>query len=842
MPESLKEAIAEVTRLLAANGLDDNENRARRIVDALETVNARMGLKFTENLLANQLRSVNTGRGYINFINLLGLALYRQVQYELAIACFRFRIERNPRDKVAYNNMGLSYNRLGKSRQAAEAYGAGLAADPDYKQAGSNLLYLEHYIWGADPAKLATQHRDYGQRHYSATDNLMAGRLVDLNPERLLKIGLLSGDLRFHAVSRFVEGIFDCLDRNGFSLYIYHTYSGAEDTITASLRQYDLQWSRVHKLTPEQQAHRIQEDGIDILLDLAIYTQGGCPDVMALQVAPIQVNYLGYPDTSGIPAIQYRITDPVSDPEGSDEYYSEKLLRLPVPLWTYRPWPNVPALEPTPCESNGYLTFGSMNNHAKLQPEWLRIWAKVLSAVPHSVLLIKSRAMGSERIAEEVFRLFESRGISRRRIIARGFEKRPNDHFLTFQEIDICLDSLPYNGTTTTFDALWMGVPVVTLSGNIHVSRTSASILHGMGLDDLVATTPTEFVNICRQLADDTDRLQTMRRSLRRVMTETSLGDAEKFCRHLESMLRQIWRDFCANPSHGVIADNPRTNDAVDAAETAETPAEISIVVCAADGRNLEIHREHIADTIGVPWEYIGIDNSVMQFSLARAYNEGARLATAPLIVFVHDDVFFATPDWGKLLREKFREDPALGLLGVAGSSYFDCRHPYWVAAREPFIQGQIIHHFDSARLSRYSNLSVDAPVVALDGLMLATTADIWSRHPFDQDTFDGFHFYDLDFSLRVSETADVRVTPDILLKHLSGGNFGDEWAEYRNRFREKYAGKGPWSSKPGRPEPGSHRNKLHCHYPLKDFFQGDILNALLQLGSDHPKHPANRS
>lgn len=842
MPDSLKQAIANVAERLAAHDHGDNDSRARDIVDALQWINDRMGPDFAEDLLWNQLRAVDARRVQFNFINQLGLALYRAVLYELAITCFRYRVASNPRDKVAFNNMGLSYNRLGKSRQAAEAYHAALAADPDYRQAGSNLLYLEHYIWGAQPDRLAAMHRDYGERHYREAASLTAGRDIDPDPERPLRIGFLSGDLRFHAVSRFVEGIFDCLDRSQFSLFVYHTYGGAEDGITAGLRSYDLCWSRVHDLSPEQLADRILDDRIDVLLDLSVYTQGGRPDLLAQQVAPVQVNYLGYPDTSGIPAIRYRITDAVSDPEGSDTHYSETLVRLPVPLWTYRPWPNIPDPEPPPRLANGHVTFGSMNNHAKLQPEWLRVWAEVLKAVPDSVLLIKSRAMGSRRIATEVRDLFASCGVDRRRILARGFEQRPNDHFLTFQEIDICLDTLPYNGTTTTFDSLWMGVPVVTMAGDIHVSRTSASILSGMGLADLVAKDADGFVETCRRLADDSDRLVTLRRSLRRTMQETSLGDAARFCRHFGESLRDMWRAYCAGVPRPVGTAAPAAIGAARDADASQPPAEISVVVCAANRHNLDLHREHIADTIGVSWEYIGIDNGVLGHSLARAYNEGARLATGELLVFVHDDVFFATPDWGQRLIAKFREQPDLGLLGVAGSAYFDIRHPYWVAAREPFIQGRLIHHFDTPRLSRYSELDHDEPVVTLDGLLMVTTPAVAAQYPFDESTFDGFHFYDLDFSLRVSESHRVMVTPDLLVKHLSGGSFGDDWATYRDRFRDKFQGLGPWSTRPGSPAADSHRQRLTCHHPLDRYFQGEALAALLRLGEGHPKHPASHS
>lgn len=846
MKESVKNAIDVLTTSLGSKNHKNQSTRAEKVVDACALVQRRMGLDFTENLLLEQLGAVSASKEFIGFINILGLAFYRKVQYDLAIACFKFRISKNPDDKVAYNNLGLSYNRLGKSVEAATAYSNGLKIDRLYKQAGSNLLYLRHYIWGADPESISSDHKAYAETHYGSGRNYMVGREVDLDPGRLLHLGFLSGDLRFHAVSRFVEGIFSELDRRQFEIYVYHTYDRAEDSISEKLKSYQLTWRRVNKLSVDEITELIQSDRIDILLDLAVYTQGGLPDLIARQVAPLQINYLGYPDTSGIPAMHCRLTDYVSDPEGVDHLYSEKLIRLPAPMWNYTPWPNLPDPNPAPCLNNDHVTFGSMNNHAKLQPQWLKVWAKVLRQVPGSRLLLKSRAMNSDRIAEEVFSLFNEYGVSRDRVIARGFESRPNDHFLTFHDIDICLDSVPYNGTTTTFDSLWMGVPVATMTGSLHVSRTTASILTQMGMTDWIAGDPDQFIEICQRHASDKNKLNDLRGQLRQTMRRTTLGDPAAFCRLFEMALRELWKSFCedrpvtaksganqvlereALEQIGDLRDHPQPN--------------ISIVVCSSSPENLEIHKRHIAETIGVPWEYIGIDNSGMHYSLARAYNEGGGKAKSGIIVFVHDDVFFATKNWGKILLSKFEEVPEIGLIGVAGTAYFQSTHPFWVASKAPFIHGRVIHHTKQLRISRYSEQEWDQPVVAIDGLMMAVRRSVFEQNPFDQATFDGFHFYDMDFSLRVSETSNVIVTQDILVKHLSAGKFDDIWKEYRDRFRNKYPGNKVWSCAEGVPEKDSHLQRLECHYPLDSEFDLDELENVKRLGIAHPKHPEYRN
>lgn len=802
-----------------------------------------MGLDFAEDLLHRQLCAMADERSFIKFINTLGLALYRKVHYDLAIACFQFRTGRDPQDKVAFNNMGLCYNRLGKSREAAAAYQQGLDVDPDYKQAGSNLLYLQHYIWGADPEAISTAHRHYAKRHYQTSANRMVDKLVDLNPERPLRLGFLSGDLRFHAVSRFIEGLFAHLDRSRWHLHVYHTYTGPEDTITGDLRQYDLHWLRVHKLDTDALAAQILEDRIDILFDLAVYTQGGNPDLLAQQVAPVQINYMGYPDTSGIPAMNWRITDQVSDPPGSDRLYSERLARLPVALWNYTPWPNLPAPATPPHIRNEFITFGSMNNHAKLQREWLVVWAEVLRRVPDSVLLLKSRAMNSMRVMEEVLRLFESQGIARQRILARGFQTRPNDHFLTFHDIDICLDSVPYNGTTTTFDSLWMGVPVVTMTGDLHVNRTSASILSEMGMTDWVANSPAEFVEICVAKTRDRHSLAPLRETLRERMQATSLGDGQLFTSHFDTLVRDIWRDFCSNPPAGLQrmerGQVPRQGqvDPIQITRTDETP-QISIVVCAANAENLAAHRDHVAETVGIAFEYIAINNQDGGFGLAEAYNRGGERSSCEVIVFVHDDVFFATSDWGSIIIEKFRNQSELGLLGLAGTACLQTRYPFWVAAKGPFIHGQVVHHSGALKLSQYSSAEQDQYVVAVDGLMMATSKTAFMQHHFDQETFDGFHFYDLDFSVRVSDSHRVMVTTDILAKHLSGGHFDDVWKRYRKRFRDKYQDRQRWQCGEGEPAPDSHLQPLRCHVQLDSVFSATDVARIERLGLKHPKHP----
>ena len=269
---------------------------------------------------------------------------------------------------------------------------------------------------------------------------------------------------------------------------------------------------------------------------------------------------------------------------------------------------------------------------------------------------------------------------------------------------------------------------------------------------------------------------------------------------------------------------------------------DISVIVCAANTDHFDIHRQHVEATVGMEYEYICIDNQRAKYSLSKAYNTCARYATTDILVFVHDDVFFVTPNWGRILAEKFSQQTDLGLIGVAGTAYLETRYPFWVAAKAPFIHGNVIHHQAQLRFSQYSRTEGDQDAVAVDGLMMATSKRAYLSHSFDEETFDGFHFYDIDYSVRVSETHRVIVTKDILVKHLSGGSFDEEWKAYRRKFREKYPSHKKWSAMEGEPLPGSHLQRLDCHHALETVMPPEQCARIESLGIEHRKHPRYRA
>lgn len=269
---------------------------------------------------------------------------------------------------------------------------------------------------------------------------------------------------------------------------------------------------------------------------------------------------------------------------------------------------------------------------------------------------------------------------------------------------------------------------------------------------------------------------------------------------------------------------------------SSNTP-ELSVIVCSGSQTTLDLHRRHVEETVGVPVEFIGINNESNEHSLALAYNLGGALATTDLLVFVHDDVFFTESGWGGVLLDKFAANSRLGLVGLAGTAYLDAQHPAWTAAKEPFIHGRVIHHTASMRVSYYSEETTDQRVVAVDGLLLAVSREAFDQHRFDEAIFDGFHLYDIDLGVRVSETHDVIVTHDVLVKHLSGGVFGKTWKRYRDKFRKKYPDR-TWQCVPGKPAPDAYRRRLTSHRPEQSLLDEELLERAEALGAGHPKYP----
>jgi len=410
------------------------------------------------------------------------------------------------------------------------------------------------------------EHQAGGRRH---EDRYPARHCAnDPSPERRLRIGYISPDFRTHSVAHFIEPVLAGHDPKEVEIFCYANHAKG-DELTERLKGYAHHWREIRGRSDDAVADLIQRDKIDILVDLALHTGDNRLLVMARKPAPLQGTWLGYASTSGLKAIDFRLTDAWIDPPGISEQYSvEQLIRLPQTQWVYRPPSNAPDVSPPPAQKNGVVTFGVATNLAKINEPTIEFWTQILRATPGSILAIKAGGLRDrpseaalaispllaryggdqvwEQLREYLCDLLARGGISQDRLRLEGASPLP-DYFNWYSGIDMILDTFPFAGGTTTCHALYMGVPVVTRTGNLSVSRVGSSILHNIGLGELVTETPEEFVKTAMSLAQDRPRLAELRRTLRQRMQQSPLMDEPRFVRNLEAAYRELWQQWCAS-------------------------------------------------------------------------------------------------------------------------------------------------------------------------------------------------------------------------------------------------------------------------------------------------------
>lgn len=418
-----------------------------------------------------------------------------------------------------------------------------LAPDAFALQA-TRVMYM-NYDHEMTTAAMRDAHFAVGQHFANALSPMdQAGLALPHDPERRLRIGFVSPDFRAHSVAYFAQPYFNAFDRDRFDVIAY-AHVAKEDMVSEGLRAQVTGWRNIHGVGDEALAAQIRADQIDILIDLAGYTRDTRLLTFTARPAPIQMTYVGYPNTTGLPAIDYRITDNIADPDGADQDFSETLIRMPGCFLCYAVPNHAPPIEPGPVEYKDHVTFGSFNNFAKVNPDVVAAWAEVLRAVPSSKMICKSTS-SADKTAQAVIRKgLEENGIDPERISFSAFRQTPASHLAVYNDIDIALDTFPYNGTTTTFEALWMGVPVVTLRGDRHAGRVGASLLTNIGFPAGIAENREDYVLTARLLAENPGLLKTLRRTLRDSMMNSSLCDMHGHAATLEQAFRTVWRMWC---------------------------------------------------------------------------------------------------------------------------------------------------------------------------------------------------------------------------------------------------------------------------------------------------------
>jgi len=474
--------------------------------------------------------------------NELGSALFDSERYDEAIAVMQKSIALDPSLTEAHSGLGYALESVGRLGEAIECFRNVLRLEPGVHAAQSNIIYLMPFLPGADQTALLNEARAFNRAYAEPLQARVVPHDNEPKPERQLRIGYVSSHFYNHCQAFFTTPVFQNYDRNQFKTYAYASVENPDAT-TERLRASIDVWRDVSRLDEAQLAAAVRKDRIDILVDLAMHMGSNKLKVFAEQPAPVQFCWLAYPGTTGLTSIGYRITDRYLDPpELGDGPYSERSVVLPDTFWCYDPLTSEVDAGPLPALANGFVTFGCLNHFRKINDGILKLWAEVLNAVQNSRLVLLAPA-GEAR--SRICQQFESQGVDRDRI--DFVSRRPRLEYLRlYQKIDICLDTHPCGGHTTSLDAFWMGVPVVSLSGPLLVGRAAITFAANLELDELVLQTASDLVNRAKNLAADLSRLQQLRCELRTKMQSSPLMDGPRFVRNLEAAYRAAWRIWCA--------------------------------------------------------------------------------------------------------------------------------------------------------------------------------------------------------------------------------------------------------------------------------------------------------
>jgi predicted O-linked N-acetylglucosamine transferase (SPINDLY family) len=474
---------------------------------------------------------------------MLGNVLRALGRHDEAVAAYRKSTLLKPVLAAAWYNLALTEHELGDVEDAERDYRAALAADPELVAGQDSLLCLVGMGGvGRTPVDVLAEHQRWGAQH---AERFRANRPIFANvadPERRLRVGYVSADLRYHAIACFVEPVLAHRDRAAFEVFCYDNSAGT-DPVKERLKGFADHWRSIDALDDERVAATIFADRIDILVDLSGHTKGNRLLAFARKPAPAQMTWLGYPNTTGLDAIDWRITDAIADPPAMTEaYYSERLLRLPGSMWCYRPFDTMPAPGAGP-EPGTAPTFGSMNSFHKLNAAVVKLWSRLLHAVPESRLIVATVPAGGAQ--QRLLDTFAAHGIAESRIECAT--KLGNEAFWALhRRIDVALDPFPMNGGTTTCETLWMGVPVVTLKGASFAARAGCSILTAAGFPEWIASSEEDYLRIAGELARDRPNLARLRGGIRDRLHASALLDGATFTQGLEQLYREAWRDWCA--------------------------------------------------------------------------------------------------------------------------------------------------------------------------------------------------------------------------------------------------------------------------------------------------------
>ncbi|MEE9302338.1 MAG: tetratricopeptide repeat protein [Thiotrichaceae bacterium] len=513
-------------------------------------VHYNLGLAFTvqnasEKAVHHYQQLMRLNPSHIEGLENLGILLHQSGRYEESVTCYEQALRINPKNSTVYANFGNTLQAQGESEKALVYFKKGI----EFAQKDERLLLYQYYLFGLQynesvtPEKILEESCQWGDEVRSFCAPVYTTHSNTPDPNRRLRIGYLSPDFQNHSVAFFANALLTARNHKEFEIVCFAEIS-QPDTVTNQFQRLVDAWHFTSGIPDKQLAELIYSEKIDILVDpWAGHTKGNRLLTFAYRPAPLQITL--YQTTTGLECMDYRITDSYLDPPDENGANREPLLRLPHSIFCFSPPPEAPAVGSLPCIRNDHITFGSFNNPAKYNPSMLSVWRNILLGIPRSRLILKNSAFQSNTVRNFVLSHFKAAGIADDRIEFIYYSPFRKDHLEKYNGVDIALDPFPYNGTTTTAEALWMGVPVIVLKGGKNFSRTSQSFLAILGLADLTANTPTEYISTAIKLANNTQQLTKLRQSLRQNMKNSPLCDQVNYMHALEKLYRKIWRRWC---------------------------------------------------------------------------------------------------------------------------------------------------------------------------------------------------------------------------------------------------------------------------------------------------------
>ncbi|MBF0381105.1 MAG: tetratricopeptide repeat protein [Magnetococcales bacterium] len=494
-----------------------------------------------DSAISNLQKAITLKADYADAHYNIAIAYKKQAKIDLAITHFTKATQITPYFK-AHFNLGNTFRDMGQLENAIASYQRAIDIEPGFIGSHNNLLLTSQYLQNQTLENLYLIHSKWANEHFNSSNIPLFTSDIDRDENRKLKIGLISPDFRLHPVGYFMAGFFKHYQASMFEIVCYS--DSKKDKMTDMLESYVDSWVFSKNFTDDLLAQRIVDDRIDILFDLAGHTENNRLQLFANKLAPIQISWAGYVGTTGLSAMDYLIGDKYYTPHGDDRYYSEKIIRLPDSWVCYTPPDYIPEVEQKPSTDQRQIILGNFGNPTKINSMMLEVWAQILLKIPNSNLLLIYKNMDSQTNIQRIRGYFNKAGIANNRITIEGHT--PHKKLLQrYNEVDLALDTLPYSGGLTTFEALLMGVPVVTTYGATFAGRHASSILHNAGLAQLVTDSLDEYINVVENIINNPQQLKNLKNGLRQRLLNSAMCDYNKFSTDLGQQLRDAWIKWC---------------------------------------------------------------------------------------------------------------------------------------------------------------------------------------------------------------------------------------------------------------------------------------------------------